>query len=55
MAMAATTVSIAQKYGLPQFVENRDFDNWLRDLEIWEIVIDLPKISRDLLYTSVQV
>ena len=41
--MAAATVTIAQKYGLPQFVEDGDFDSWVRDMEFWELVTDLPK------------
>ena len=41
--MAAAKVTIAQKYGLPQFSEDGDFDSWKRDMEFWELVTDLPK------------
>jgi len=44
--MAAATVTIAQKYGLPQFTEEGDFDSWVRDMEFWELVTDLPKKKR---------
>jgi len=44
--MAAATVTIAQKYGLPQFTEEGDFDSWVRDMDFWELVTDLPKEKR---------
>ena len=44
--MATTTVSIAQKYGLPPFNEKSDFDQWLYELDMWKLVTDLPKASQ---------
>lgn len=46
LEMAAPTITIAQKYGLPQFKEDGDFDSWARDIEFWELVTDLPKKKR---------
>ena len=43
MTMAVAAVTIAQRYGLPQFVEDEDFDSSVRDMEFWELVTDLPK------------
>ena len=40
------TVAIAQKYGLPQFSEENNFDAWMHDMELWELVTDLPKKKR---------
>lgn len=41
--MATGTITKVQKYGLPQFSEDGDFDAWVHDLELWEVVTELPK------------
>ena len=38
-----TAISIATKYGLPPFKEERDFEQWKHELEIWQMVTDLAK------------
>ena len=44
MATAApkATLTIAAKYGIPQFNENNDFDQWETEMEIWKMVTELP-------------
>ena len=42
MAAAVPTLTIAAKYGLPQFKETRDFDQWENEMEIWKLVTELP-------------
>ena len=44
--MAVATMTIAQKYGLPVFDEEGDFDGWIRDMELWEVVTDLTKAKQ---------
>ena len=39
--MAQATVSIGQKYGLPPFSEDADFDQWCFEVEMWKLVTDL--------------
>ena len=39
----ATKVTIGQKYGLPPFVEDRDYDTWYHEMKLWQLVTDLPK------------
>ena len=46
MASGNGTVTIAQKYGLPQFNEDGDFDSWVRDMELWGLVTDLDAKKR---------
>ena len=46
MASGNSTVTIAQKYGLPQFTEDGDFDSWVRDMELWGLVTDLDAKKR---------
>ena len=43
MATVTPTLSIAAKYGLPQFKENRDFDQWEHEIEVQKMVTDLPE------------
>ena len=46
--MATATVSIAQKYGLPLFNEESNFDQWLYELDMWKLATDLPKAKQGL-------
>ena len=39
--MAQATVSIGQKYGLPPFSEDADFDQWCFEVDMWKLVKDL--------------
>ena len=39
--MAQATVSIGQKYGLPPFSEDADFDQWCFEVDMWKLVTDL--------------
>ena len=39
----AAVVSIGQKYGLPPFSEDGDFEHWLHEIEMWQLVTDLAK------------
>ena len=39
--MAQATVSIGQKYGLPHFSEDADFDQWCFEADMWKLVTDL--------------
>ena len=39
----AAVVSIGQKYGLPTFSEDGDFEHWLHEIEMWQLVTDLTK------------
>ena len=49
----AVTVTIGQKYGLPQFSEDSDFDHWTHEVEMWQLITDLPKEKHGLvLYLS---
>ena len=41
--MSGGTVSIAQKYGLPPFVEDQDFDTWMHEIDLWTLVTDVKK------------
>ena len=41
--MATASVTIGQKYGLPPFSEDADFEHWLYELELWRLVTDLSK------------
>ena len=41
--MATATVSVAQKYGIPPFTEDGDYDQWLFEIEMWKEVTDLAK------------
>ena len=43
--MASSVVTIGQKYGLPLFSEEKDFDNWLYEIEMWKLVTDLPAVK----------
>ena len=44
--MATAAVSIAQKYGLPPFNQESNFDQWLYELDMWKLVTDLPKAKQ---------
>ena len=35
------TVSIGQKYGLPPFSEDADFDQWCFEVDMWKLVTEL--------------
>ena len=39
---AAKKAKKAAKYGLPQFKENNDFNQWEHEMELWKIVTELP-------------
>ena len=39
--MVQATVSIRQKYGLPPFSEDADFDQWCFEVDMWKLVIEL--------------
>ena len=39
--MAQATVSIGQKYCLPPFSEDADFDQWCFEVDMWKLVTDL--------------
>ena len=41
--METASVTIGQKYGLPPFSEDADFEHWLYELELWRLVTDLSK------------
>ena len=41
--MATASVTIGQKYGLPPFSEDADFEHWLYELELWRLVTDLSQ------------
>ena len=41
--MATASVTISQKYGLPPFSEDSDFEHWLYELELWRLVTELSK------------
>ena len=41
--MATASVTIGQKYGLPPFSEDADFEHWLYELKLWRNVTDLSK------------
>ena len=46
-------VSIGQKYGLPPFSEEHDFDHWLHEIEMWQLVTELSQDKRGpVLYLS---
>ena len=48
-----TTVTLAQKYGMIPFKEDRDFDSWKREIDLWRLVTDLPKEKQgSVLYLS---
>eukprot|EP00111_Clytia_hemisphaerica_P015522 TCONS_00045814-protein len=49
----AGVVSIGQKYGLPPFSEDGDFEHWLHEIEMWQLVTDLAKTKQGpMLYLS---
>ena len=49
----AAVVSIGQKYGLPPFSEDGDFEHWLHEIEMWQLVTDLAKAKQGpVLYLS---
>ena len=51
--MATNIVTIGQKYGLPPFSEEIDFDHWLHEMEMWKLVTDLAKSKQGpVLYLS---
>ena len=39
--MVQPTVSNGQKYGLPPFSEDADFDQWCFEVDMWKLVTDL--------------
>ena len=41
-AVPTATLTIAAKYGIPQFNESNDFDQWENEMKIWKMVTDLP-------------
>ena len=41
--MATATVTLAQKYGLVPFNEDRDFDSWKREVTLWQSITELAK------------
>ena len=41
--MATVTVTIGQKYGMPPFSENKDYEIWENELKIWQLATDVPK------------
>ena len=48
-----TTVTLAQKYGMIPFKEDRDFDSWKREIDVWRVVTELPKAKQGaVLYLS---
>ena len=49
----AAVVSIGQKYGLPPFSEDGDFEHWSHEIEMWKLVTDLAKAKQGpVLYLS---
>ena len=46
-------VTIGQKYGLPPFSEEADFEHWLHEIEMWQVVTELNKSKQGpVLYLS---
>ena len=41
--MATVTVTIGQKYGMPPFSEEKDFDIWENEIKIWKLATDVPR------------
>ena len=41
-AKLTTTSSICVKYGLPVFSEEKDFDQWVFEIDMWQGVTDVP-------------
>ena len=41
--MAAATITIGQKYGMPPFSENKDYDIWHNEIKVWQLATDVPK------------
>ena len=41
--MSRGAVSLAQKYGLPPFNEDQDFDNWMHEVDLWQDVTEQKK------------
>ena len=39
--MGQATVSIGQKYGLPPFSKDVDFDQWCFEVDMWKLVTEL--------------
>ena len=37
------TVSLAQKYGLPPFSEDQDFESWCHEIDMWSFVTEVKK------------
>ena len=51
--MASAIITIGQKYGLPPFSEEVDFDNWIKEVEMWKVVTDLaPAKHGPMVYLS---
>ena len=51
--MAVPVISIGQKYGLPPFDEEGDFEHYIHELEMWQLVTDLSKAKQGpVLYLS---
>ena len=36
-------MSLAQKYGLPPFVKDQDFESWVHEVEMWAFVTEVKK------------
>ena len=54
--MAGTVISLAQKYGLPPFREDQDFDNWMHELDLWQDVTEQKKEKQaSIVYLSLPV
>ena len=47
--MAHKTASIGQKYSLPSFSEDEDFDQWCFEVEMWKLVTDVKPEKQGLL------
>ena len=46
MAVAVSALTVAAKYGVPQFSENGDFDQWENEMEMWKMITELPPIKQ---------
>ena len=41
--MSERSMSLAQKYGLPQFNKDRDFESCVHEVNMWSFVTDMKK------------
>ena len=41
--MATATITIGQKYGMPPFSTEKDYDIWENEIKVWQLATDVPK------------